>query len=568
MAKKTTAAYELLRRLGAHPVDYIFANGGTDFAPAIEAWVEASGDGVAIPEFITVVHETVAVGMAHGYTLATGRPQAVMVHVNVGLANSVMGLLNAAADQVPMLMMSGRTPVTEYGRSGSRNVPIHWGQEMRDQGAMVREAVKWDYELKYPDQTADIAERALAIAMSEPRGPVYLSLPREVLAETVPATAATRKAVAYRPARTAPSSDAVAEAAAILMAAERPLVVSQRGAESALETLPLDDFLARHAIPLTDFWPTRNALATDHAMHAGFDRMDMVGEADAILVLDALVPWIPVWGEPAPEAKVIQAGADPLQSARPVRQFASDVSLAGSLAEVVAALDGAMEKAPRGYKGKVAARRKQVSARIREERKARRAAASDGSGNPMSKGWVSHCLSQAIDGETLLFTELGANHSMLESVPAGRLFNHPLSGGLGWAVPAALGAKMADRERLVVAMVGDGSHVFANPVACHQVAQAYDLPILILVANNAGWEAVRRSTTAMYPKGKAARANRMPVTRFDPAPDHAAVMRAAGGWAERVEDGADLPAALARAIEVVRVEKRQALLDINILFDA
>ena len=111
--------------------------------------------GVELPEALVVIsHETAAVAMAHGYYLVTGRPQAVMVHVNVGLANAVMGLINAATDNIPMVMCSGRTPVTEQGHLGSRNLPIHWGQEMRDQGAMVREFVKWDYELRSGSPTS------------------------------------------------------------------------------------------------------------------------------------------------------------------------------------------------------------------------------------------------------------------------------------------------------------------------------------------------------------------------------------------------------------------------------
>src|SRR5919197_1625557 len=125
---------------------------------------------------------------AHGYYLVTGKPQAVMVHVSVGTANALMGLINASRDHVPMLFTSGRTPLTEGGLLGSGDLPIHWGQEMFDQGGMLRELVKWDYELREPVQTEAVVDRALAIAMSEPRGPVYLSLPREVLAKPWPGT--------------------------------------------------------------------------------------------------------------------------------------------------------------------------------------------------------------------------------------------------------------------------------------------------------------------------------------------------------------------------------------------
>ena len=108
--------------------------------------------GRAMPEPVVVPHENAAVGMAHGYYLVTGRPQAVMVHVNVGMANALMGLLNAARDNVPIFFTSGRTPPTESGRLGSRDLPIHWGQEMYDQAGMLREYVKWDYELRYGEQ--------------------------------------------------------------------------------------------------------------------------------------------------------------------------------------------------------------------------------------------------------------------------------------------------------------------------------------------------------------------------------------------------------------------------------
>ena len=123
--------------------------------------------------------------MAHGHWLATGRPLAVMVHVNVGLANTLMGVINAARDNVPLLLLSGRTPVGEGGRTGARDLPIHWGQEMRDQAAMLRELVKWDYELRLPEQVPELVDRALAIATSPPMGPVYLSLPREVLCAAI-----------------------------------------------------------------------------------------------------------------------------------------------------------------------------------------------------------------------------------------------------------------------------------------------------------------------------------------------------------------------------------------------
>jgi len=145
-----------------------------------------------------------------------------------------------------------------------------------------------------------------------------------------------------------------------------------------------------------------------------------------------------------------------------------------------------------------------------------------------------------------------------------RAFIAPHSGGLGWAMNAALGAQLADRDRLVIAAVGDGSYMFANPVAAHQIAEALDLPILTIVKNNASWNAVRRSVLVSYPEGAAARANEMPLTSLSPQPDFTMVARASRAHAETVDRAQDLPDALDRALSVIRTERRQALLDVRV----
>src|SRR5919204_1951110 len=179
--ESTGEAYlELLRDRG---IEYFFGNGGTDFAPLVEAFAKSAAQGSTIPQPITVPHEYVAVSMADGFYRVTGRPQAVMVHVIVGTANAASAIMNASRANVPMLFSAGRTPLTEEGLKGARNIHIHWAQESFDQGGLVREFVKWDYELRQVVQLESVVDRALELAMAEPRGPVYLTLPREVLAQ-------------------------------------------------------------------------------------------------------------------------------------------------------------------------------------------------------------------------------------------------------------------------------------------------------------------------------------------------------------------------------------------------
>jgi acetolactate synthase I/II/III large subunit len=142
----TAEAYlELLRNRG---IEYFFGNGGTDFAPLVEAFAKSASQGGTTPKPMTVPHEYVAVSMADGFYRVTGRPQAVMVHVIVGTANAAGAIMNAARAHVPILFSGGRTPITESGLRGARIAHIHWAQESFDQGSLVREFVKWDYELR------------------------------------------------------------------------------------------------------------------------------------------------------------------------------------------------------------------------------------------------------------------------------------------------------------------------------------------------------------------------------------------------------------------------------------
>ena len=162
--RPTIAAEAFLRALADHGVDYFFCNPGTDFPPIVEAFSRARKTNARVPKPILVPHENLAIGMAHGAYLATGKPQAVMVHTTVGTANTINNLINLSRDGVPLLLAAGRTPITEKGSFGSRNRPIQWGQEMYDQAGMVRELVKWDYELRMPAQVGEAVARGVEVA--------------------------------------------------------------------------------------------------------------------------------------------------------------------------------------------------------------------------------------------------------------------------------------------------------------------------------------------------------------------------------------------------------------------
>src|SRR5499426_195882 len=228
----TAEAYlELLKDRG---IDVFLGNAGTDFASLVDAFARLASEAGRAPRPLVIPHEFVAVSMAHGHYVASGRPAAVMVHVNVGTGNSATAIITAARANVPILMSAGRTPVTEEGELGSRDLYIHWAQESFDQAAMLREYVKWDYELRVPSQLEAVVDRAFELMLSEPCGPVYLTLPREVLAAPLPALAITSPARRQVAARRLPDPARIEEAARLLAGARHPLVlVSGAGRDPA-----------------------------------------------------------------------------------------------------------------------------------------------------------------------------------------------------------------------------------------------------------------------------------------------------------------------------------------------
>jgi acetolactate synthase-1/2/3 large subunit len=176
--------------------------------------------------------------------------------------------------------------------------------------------------------------------------------------------------------------------------------------------------------------------------------------------------------------------------------------------------------------------------------------------------WASLCIARTKPKDAILINEYTLTFEQCGSTRPGSYFGSSPASGLGWGGGAALGAKLAAPGRPVICVLGDGSHLFGNPVALHHAAAVHKLPVLFVIMNNAMWGAVRRATLGMYPAGEAMRSNKPPLIDLDDLPAFDTVCAAAGGYGERVEDPAALPAALDRALKTVTTEQRQALVNV------
>jgi acetolactate synthase-1/2/3 large subunit len=557
----TAEAYlELLKERG---IDVFLGNAGTDFASLVEAFAKLEGQDRA-PRPLVVPHEFVAVSMAHGYFAASGRAAAVMVHVNVGTGNASTAVITAARANVPVLMTAGRTPVTEEGLPGSRDLHIHWAQESFDQAAMLREYVKWDYELRTPVQLEAVVDRALELMHAEPRGPVYLTLPREVLAAAPgPTTITSPPRRAVRSERW-PDPARIDEAARLLAAAERPLVLVSAAGIEARAVPALIELAEAGALGVVEADPIYLNFPHDHELHLGYNAAGTTNaslpEADAILVIEADVPWYPHLVKPAPGAPVMHLGIDPFFARYPMRSYPCDVPIAATPAAAMPLLAEAVRRAVDPER--VARRRERVAAEHRRRQADwRQTALRQAGASTIGFAWASHCIGEILDESTVVVNEYPLDRRFAALSRPGAYFASPHSSGLGFGLGAALGVKLARPDSTVVATVGDGAYFFGEPLSCLFVQRAHGLPVLTVIFNNQQWEAVKFGTLGVHPDGVARARSRFPLSELTPSPRFEEMAKTVDGHGERVEHPGELPAALKRGLAAVR-EGRPALLNV------
>jgi acetolactate synthase I/II/III large subunit len=552
------AYLEILRARG---IKYFFGNSGTDFGPIIDGLAKFGAEKKTHPMPITVPHEFVAVSMAQGYAMITGEPQVVMVHVIVGTGNASAAVMNASRLNVPMIFSAGRTPLTEEGMRGSRSNFIHWGQESFDQGSLLREFTRWDYELRNGDQVEAVVDRALEMALGNPQGPVYLTLPREVLAQKM-------DSVTIHPFRKnqeealRPTDETIERTMEILRGANNPLIITGRLGSDPTAVSAMVAFAEAMTAPVVTPASPFVSFPNTHDFHLGVNSGPYVKDADVIVVVESDVPWYPAQGKPAENAKVIQIARDPTYGGIPIRNFPKDISIGGDPKLALTLLAAALRNGPRNEKllAERAERIRSTHKQYREGLKKRIEKASRE--RPVSHTWLAHCVDQVRDEDTIVLSDHGIGNEVLNLSEPESYFGGSPAGGLGWGIGGGLGMKLARPEKTIIVTAGDGTYMFNNPTACHFVSQAYHLPALTIVCNNAIWHSSKAATQQVLPDGWAQSTGNFPLCELSPSPRYEKIVEAHDGYGEMVDDPQDLPAALKRALKVVKEEKRQAVLNV------
>lgn len=537
---------EMLRRLD---VPWIALNPGASYRGLHDSLVNHLGN--TAPQMLLCLHEESAVAIAHGYAKVTGRAMAVAVHSNVGLMHAAMGLFNAWCDRMPMLVLGATGPVD----AAKRRPWIDWIHTARDQGALVRHYTKWDDQPASPAAARESLMRAWWLANSAPQAPTYVVLDVELQEAALPAPLPALDPARFMPPIVAgPPADLVARAAEILATAERPLILAGRVSRDPAawdRRVALAEAIgARVATNLK----TGTAFPTDHPLHPwpistfpGDGLIAAMREADVILSLD----WIDLAGtlsvlKAPPAATVIQVSLDHQlhngwsmdhQGLPPV-----DLIIAADPDATVAALLPALGERRKAATSPTAAAPAPVAA-----------PPADG---PISVEDLARTLHAALGDRPAALA-----HTTISWQGQWWPFRHPLDflgsdggGGLGAGPGLAVGAALAlkDSDRLAVAVCGDGD--FLMGVTALWTAVHYQLPLLIVIANNRSFynDEVHQERVARM-RGRPVE-NKWIGQRIDePAIDLAAMARAQGATGfGPVERGDALVPTLAEAVAAAR----------------
>jgi acetolactate synthase-1/2/3 large subunit len=537
------AIVEAFRKLG---VEYILSSPGTEWAPVWEAMANQIHRRKKGPKLLDVWHETLAVNIAAGYTLATGRMQGVLLHAGAGLLQGAMGIHGAFVTGVPMVVISGESMT--YGEQPEFDPGAQWINNLSIVGgttALVDTIVKYSSVAGSAYTLYESVIRAGELAQRQPAGPTYLSVSTETLMDAWTPPANGRTVPPAPRVLTAPED--IEKLAAQISKAKHPVLLTE-GAGQDVETYEaLVALCEKFALPLVEKPGALFAnFPKDHPLYQGTDIKPFWNEMDLAIVVRARVPWYPPSNRP-PKAVIAMVDEAPHNSAMVYQSHQADMYLEGNAAQTLRdlAVTAKLDKAA------VEGRRKELSAAhdaLVEKRKSAQAASRKKT--PIDPVWVCAALNAVMPKDSIYIDEVTTHTATLRQH---LVWNQPQSlfsrqGGLGQGLGLSLGIKLGKPERQVATLIGDGAFLYNPVLGSLGAARDYKLPILIVIFNNKKYAAMQGMHQKMYPDGVAAEIDLYHGTHIT-APDFVKVAQSVGGYGEQVTDPEKLQDALKRGLE-------------------
>ena len=531
------AFLQILKQEG---VEIMFGNPGTTELPLMDGLAREPG-----VRYILALQESVAMAMADGYAQASGKLAAVNVHTSPGLGNAMGMLYDAMKSGAPMLLTAG-----QHDQAMNLTEPILWS----DLPPVARPYVKWSHEITRIEDLPRAVRRAVKTAFAHPTGPVFISLPVDVLN-------AERELDLLAPTRVAPrirgDRDAIEAAADLLLRAKRPIVVAGDAVahgDALAEMQEVAELLGApvygECVPSTCSFPFTHPLYQGQFPRLGPPIRALLMKHDVLFSVggDLFTLSLPSDVEPMPEGlPVVHLDVNPWEIGK---NYPATVGIMGDpkatlpdLAEALRRRMGAEARKDAQARGEEA-RRAQAAAvkRLREQ------AAAEAGRTPITPLSLVATVTDTVPDDVIIVDESVSSGGGLRELLRARdpkSFFGLRGGGIGWGLPASLGVKLGQPTRPVVALVGDGSAMYT----CQSLwTAAHDaIPVVFVIFNNASYRILKQRTLAL--KGFAAEDNRyVGMDLVNPAIDFVGLAGSLGVPGEMVEKGADIAPALKRGL--------------------
>ncbi len=526
------AAAGALEVLAGHGISAVFGNPGTTELALLDGFTQGS------VRFHLGLNEAVATAMADGYARASNGVGVILVHTAVGLANTTMGLINAQADQTPLVVLVGDKDDALTGRG-------HF-VEVADVTGLARQLCKAAWRITRPEKLPELLQRALKIAKTPPCGPVVITVPQNYFDSELPHDAQqllARYSCPAKPLELSCAASGVSRVIEALRSAKRPLLISgnEVGKSGRLKTIvQLAEKVGAAVMTEQGFTNNRLNFPTTHPLHHGpFDaQADVVKESDLILAVGAklFMEYDLARTSPFPEkVELIQVGSDPGELNK---IYAADLAI---LTDVASFLDEAARQVAELPEQSAGYQASTGGHRFDQDHLSRQA------GHLTVEGAISLLSKKMPQNAVIVDESVGSKAAVQRSLELS--VNHEYfstcSGGLGWGVGAAVGVQLAHREKQVFAILGDGATLFTSQGMWS--AAPLQAPVIYIILNNAGYGEVKRGLTRQA--GQALEMNSFPGAAVNgPAVEFTDVARGFGVTGEVCHSPEELDRALDRAL--------------------
>jgi acetolactate synthase-1/2/3 large subunit len=538
-------------------IDNLFFVSGSELVFYQEAIARAKEKGWPAPRLVTLIHENVALHAAIGNAMVRNQPAATAVHVDAGTLNQGAAIHTAWRGGYPVLMTAGAGPRAFPGSMpGAREAAVQWQQEPRDQGEIVRQYTKMDHRLEHDDNPGLIVSRLLQIAMSEPQGPVYLTVPQETAMLPLGGQAHFPTLGQLGVARpTWPDPADAEQIARWLLDAETPVLFTTgagREPEAVQELIELAELIAA---------PVMQSGHTDRLnfpfTHWAAGTGPAASEADVAVVFEDIVPWIPGKTSPAADTKIAWVTADPVLSRYKTMEFRADLWIPASIVGTARAIREAAQRLMTSARRDAIDQRRHhlMAVKSEQDTRAEKLAFDELGKGALNGRVVAYELAKFMDKNTIVLNDGVSNQGFVREYARrelpGTYFRSGSSTG-GWGSGAAFGAKLGRPDSDVVHASGDGYFMFGSPLAALWAAQHHHAPYVAVVFVNGSYGTGTNSLKAAYPEGYAVREGSYDGGAFSPPPRFDKLAEAANSSGEYVTEFDQLQPALKRAFDFTR----------------